>query len=101
MYGLTSDDIVDIKEAPEIDILDAYGGDMSIDAFRRSFSMLNKEYIVYVPPIKPINIIIEERNINTDNDDNDKEYVLKRSKPLAKKRSVISSMKMGIDDGDY
>ncbi|XWV26419.1 putative viral transcription factor [Tupanvirus soda lake] len=100
MYGLTSDDVVDIKEAPEIDILEAYGGDMSIDTFRRSFLMLDKEYIVFVPPIKPINVIIEERNTNTDNDDNDKEYVLKRSKPLTKKRSVISSMKMGLNDPD-
>lgn len=100
IHGLTFDDVVEIKEAPEIDILDSYGGDMSIDAFRRSFLMLEKEYIVYVPPIKPINIIIEERNTKFTNDDNDKEYILKRSKPLTKKRSIISSMKMGNNNDD-
>ena len=44
MYGLTSDDIVDIKEAPPKEILEDFGGDMSIDVFRRSFIMMNKEY---------------------------------------------------------
>src|SRR3989337_1754678 len=96
MYGLTSDDVVDIREAPPKEILEDFGGDMSIDVFRRSFFMVDKVYIVFIPPIKPINIIIEERNINGNNDDNEKEFVLKRSKPLVNrnKRSVISSMKM-------
>lgn len=101
LYGLTSDDTVDIKEAPPKEILEDFGGDMSLDAFRRSFITIDKEYIVFIPPIKPINIIIEERNTNGNNDDNDNEYVLKRSKPLAKKRSVITSMKMkAMDDDD-
>ena len=94
MYGLTTDDIIEIKEAPPKEILADFGGDMSIDVFRRSFFMINKEYIVFIPPIKPINITIEERNTDVADEDNDKEYVLKRSKPLAKKRSVISSMKI-------
>lgn len=99
LYGLTADDVFDIKEAPPKEILEDFGGDMSIDVFRRSFLMINKEYIVFVPPIKPINITIEERNIETGADDNDKEYVLKRSKPLAKKRSVMASMKLHLDEG--
>lgn len=100
MYGLTSDEVVDLKEAPPKEILEDFGGDMTIDVFRRSFITLNKEYIVFIPPIKPISVMIEERNIETVDDDHDKEYVLKRSKPLAKKRSIISSMKMKLDDGD-
>jgi len=100
LYGLTADDTVDIREAPKKEILEDFGGEMSIDVFRRSFVMIDKEYIVFIPPIKPINITIEERNTNGDIDDNDKEYVLKRSKPLAKKRSVISSMKIKMDDDD-
>lgn len=100
MYGLGSDDIVEIKEAPPKEILEDFGGDMSIDSFRRRFIMLNKEYIVFIPPIKPINITIEERNISNEDDNNDKKYVLKRSKPLTKKRSVISSMKINIEEDE-
>ena len=85
MYGLSSNDIVEIREAPPKYILMDFGGDMTIDTFRRSFFMINKEYIVYIPPIKPINICIEERNIENIDDDNDKEYVLRRTKPLIKK----------------
>lgn len=97
MYGLTSDDTVDIKEAPPKEILEAFGGEMSIDSFRRTFISINKEYIVYVPPVRPVNITIEERNIEIFND-SDKKYVLKRSKPLAKKRSIMSSMNIHAND---
>ena len=99
MYGLTADDSIEIKEAPPKEILDVFGGDMTIDAFRRSFIMINKEYIIYMPPIKPIHIMIEERNIDVI-DDNDKEFVIKRTKPLAGKKSVISSMKINVDNND-
>lgn len=99
MYGLTSDEIIDeIKESPPKEILEDFGGEMTIDIYRRSFTIVNKEYIVFVPPIKPINMIIEERNIDAIEDDMDKKYILKRSKPLAKKRSVISSMKIKVKD---
>jgi len=91
MYGLSSDEPVDIKEAPYKEILSHYGGEMSIDVFRRSFAM-NKEYVLNIPPIKPINIIIEEKDADEPNDD--KEFILKRSKPLTKKRSILSSMNM-------
>ena len=94
MYGLSMEDSIDIKEAPPRESLDVFGGDKSIDAYRRSFVFVNKEYIVFIPPIKPINMIIEERNIDAVDDDG-KDYVIKRSKPLSKKRSVISSMRRG------
>ena len=101
MYGLTSDEVInEIKEAPPKEILEDFGGEMTIELYRRSFKIINKEYIVFVPPIKPINIIIEERNIDAIDDTMDKKYVLKRSKPLAKKRSVISSMKISVKDDE-
>lgn len=99
MYGLSADDAIEIKEAPPKEILDDFGGDMSIDTFRRSFIMINKEYIIYIPPLKPINIIMEERNIEPV-EDNDNEFVIKRSKPFAGKRSVMTSMKMAATTGD-
>lgn len=101
-YGLTADETIDIKEAPPKELLADYGGDKSItiEVYRRSFVM-NKEYMVFVPPIKPINIIIEERNIdNNDNDDDDQKYVIKRPKPLIKKRSVITSMNLSRQEQD-
>uniref|UniRef100_A0A6G6AB67 Viral transcription factor 2 n=1 Tax=Borely moumouvirus TaxID=2712067 RepID=A0A6G6AB67_9VIRU len=92
MHGLSADDPIDIKEAGPWELLESFGGSMSITTFRNGFNKINREYVVYIPPIKPITISIEERNIDNNTDDFDKEYVLKRRKPLAKKRSVISSL---------
>ena len=95
MYDLNPDDTIEIKEAPPKQVLDVFGGDMTLDIFRRSFATINKDYLVYVPPIKPINILIEEINTESNND-NERKYVLKRKKPLlAKKRSIIATMNMG------
>ena len=98
LYGLSADDIVDIREAPPKEILDDFGGEMTIKTFRKTFLLFDKEYIQYIPPIKPLNMLIEERNVNNVNDYNDSEYVIKRSKPLAKKRSVIASMGIKMDN---
>jgi len=98
LRGLSPDDIVDIKEAPPKEILEDFGGDMSIETFRRTFFMMNKEYLVFVPPIKPINMIIEERNLESTDANNGKKYVLKRSKPLSKKRTIISSMQLAMEN---
>lgn len=103
MYDLGPDDVVEIKEAPPREKLADFLGELTIEEFRQSFIMMNKENIVYIPPIKPMNIIIEERTIfsgDTNDNDNDKELVLKRSKPITKRRSIISSMKMNIADDD-
>ena len=88
------DDLLDIKEAPPFHILKPYGGEVDIVSFRKSLTVLNKEYITFIPPIKPVDIIIESKN--TDNvDDSHKEFVRERSKPLNKKKSVITSMRGG------
>jgi hypothetical protein len=100
MYKLSSDDDVSIVEAPPRERLINFGGKMSIEAFRRSLITINKEYIIYMPPIKPINITIEERNVSAGNEDNGEEFVLKRKKPLTKKRSIITSMKIKMDDSN-
>lgn len=102
LRGLSADDDIDIKEAPPRELLADYGGDvsMTIDMYRRTFTVLNKDYIVFIPPIKPISTIIEEKNSDNIEDDDDKKYILKRSKPLTKKRSVISSMKIKINEDD-
>ena len=104
LYGLNVDDPLDIKEAPPKEIIGDYGGDpkITIDVYRKTFNVLNKNYIIFVPPIKPINIIVEEHNTdsaNINSDDSDK-YTLKRSKPLNNKYSVLSSMKVNIDNNE-
>jgi len=95
MYGISSTEELDIREAMPQKSLDVYGGDMTIKAFRRSLIAINKEYIEFVPPMRPINFMIEERTIETsDATDPDKKYAIKRSKPLIKKnRSIITSMR--------
>lgn len=98
IHDIAPDEHIEIKEAPPREILSDFGGTMSIEAFRRSFNIINKEYIIYMPPIKPISTYIEERNTDDAYDDDDKEFVLKRTKPLSKKKSIISSMKISVDD---
>ncbi|BCS83091.1 putative viral transcription factor [Cotonvirus japonicus] len=93
LYGYSSDEPIEIKLAQPKETLEDFGGSVSIKEFRSNFTKLNKEFIVYVPPLKPINIIIEEKNIETNAELNEREYVLKRSKPLAKGRSLMSTMK--------
>lgn len=99
LYGLSMEDTLEIKESAPKECIVSFGGNMSIEIFRQNSTMLNKEYIVYIPPIKPVNMIIEERNSDiVENNDND--YIIKRNKPLVGKRSVISSMKMDLDVND-
>lgn len=99
MYDFNINEIKDIKVAPPKEILIEYGGTMDIKTFRKGFLMPNRERLICVPPVKPINVVVEERYIGQNADD-DKNYTLKRSKPLTKKRSVISSMNLIIPDDD-
>jgi hypothetical protein len=94
LCGLTLNDDIIIKEAPPRELLKDYGGKLSIEDFRKKFTLLNRDYIVYIPPLKPINMVIEEKIKDDSFLNEDLKYVLQRSKPLSKKRSIISSMKM-------
>jgi len=96
MYKLKIEDKIDIKEAPPKEILDEYGGDpkMNIERYRKTFITMNKEYLIFFPPLKPINMLIEEKT--TDVDDVESKYILKRNKPLHKGKSMMS-LKMNFD----
>lgn len=85
MFGIPIDSPIEIKEAPPRELLEDFGGPMSIEKFRKSFSLIDKEYIVYMPPIRPIDIYIEERNLDQQINNNEDGYVLKRKKPGIKK----------------
>lgn len=100
LYALPSDFELTIKEAPPREILEDYGGDVTIEQFRKSFNVLDKEYITYIPPLKPLGTLIEEQTNGSNDNISDKQYTLKRNKPLSKKRSIVSSMNLNIDEDD-
>jgi hypothetical protein len=53
-----------IKPADDIDVIDCNGGPKTIEEYREDFLNLDRDCRIYVPPIRPINLIIEE-NIDT------------------------------------
>jgi hypothetical protein len=71
--------------------LKKFGGQLSINEFRKNNNLYNKNYKLLIPPMISLIPLIEEvnltdENINIDNNDNlfnlDNELKLKRSKPL-------------------
>lgn len=66
MYGLEPDYRINITAAGPWQLLEDFGGELFITEFRNKFTNNNKDYIVYTPPIRPINLIIEERNVGAD-----------------------------------
>jgi len=99
MMGLNMDEKIDLVIAGPRETLINFGGTYSIEAFRQGFLNVNREYIVYMPPIKCILPIIEERTIGM-NDSDDKKYVLERKTPIKKKNSIMNSMKLPTYDND-
>lgn len=71
------------KEAPPRECLIYFGGTMTIDEFRDNLIHINREYIVYYPPMRPSNIIVEQVNNISQDLQKNKKYVLKRKKPLS------------------
>ena len=92
MYKIPADEPIDSKEAPPREILVDYGGNKTIDEFRRLCMMPDKEFKLFVPPIRPINLIIEEKDISLDDPNTDNDLVLKRSRPIEKKNTILASM---------
>lgn len=99
MMGLDMDEKINLIEAAPKETLINFGGSDSIETFRQGFLNVNREYIVYMPPIKCILSIIEERTIGS-NDNDDKKYVLERKTPIKKKNSIMNSMKLPAYDND-
>jgi hypothetical protein len=90
IFNIDISEQINIKAAAPREVLNDYGGDYSIEKFRKSFAKNDKDYIISIPPIKPIPLLIEEGNIVQVNyADN---LVLKRSGPLRKKNSILETM---------
>jgi hypothetical protein len=81
---------VNILEAGAIETLSRYGGNKTIEQFRKESQVLEKRSYTLLPPMRPLNSIIVEDN-NHEADPEEKKYVLKRDKPLIKKNSLIKS----------
>jgi hypothetical protein len=97
MCKLSPEDKIDIKEAGPRELLKDYGGKYTIEQYRK-LCCGNKDYVSYNHPIKSLVPIIEERNTETVVQGTTKKYTLKRSKPLVKKKSIMSSMNISYDE---
>lgn len=92
--------------APSYLILTKYGGTLSINEFRKSFTCEIKEYRYIIPPMTPISTYIEGRTINNPFSkkikslSSDDELVLKRSKPLPNEKNNLIHH-MGIIQQNY
>lgn len=91
LYDCSHVDVYNIKCAPSILTLLVYGGKKSIEDYRKDLTILNLESIVMIPPLAPITISIQDIKIS-DSTDYDNEHIVKRSKPLQKKRGVLESI---------
>ncbi len=97
LRGLKADAVLEIKEAGPPEILDDHGGTMTIKMYRKYFSSMGIDLIVYVPPLKPLQMIVEEKNV--EDSGINKKYAIQRKKPLkSKKKTILDSM--GIDEED-
>lgn len=101
MYDISIEDSQNICEAGPRECLSTFSGEGGLDIYeyRKTFLQLKKNYIMYVPPIKPLTVYIEERNTDNRNVGN-KKYDLKRNKPLSKKGSIIKTMGVNVNDGE-
>lgn len=86
--GMKPSDNIDFIIPPSKEILKDFGGTMTIEMFRNKFNLINCHFTTFIPPIRPYNIIVEEKTFKEKSDDN--EYVLKRKNPLSKCQSLIS-----------
>lgn len=100
LYKKMFGEFKNIKYAPPKESLKMYGGKLSIDEYRKNFDDLNKTYSIIYPPFKSLIPQLEEskvittkssfNNINTTTTSNS-ELLLKRSKPVNKKKNTLSS----------
>ena len=93
-YYLTYGEYIDIQPAPHWMCLEEYGGNMSIEEFRKSVISNTKEYLVLHPPLISRQMQIEESyktnkikevpidKINKIYSEIDSEYTIKRNKPI-------------------
>lgn len=81
-YNLTYNEDKVILQAPHWKTLKDFGGNLTIEQFRDDAIINSKEYIYLHPPLVTRKPLIEEVNRNKVSVIDNKELILKRSKPL-------------------
>ena len=67
-------------------ILEKYTGNKTISQYRKKLKIMGSDYIIYTPPLKPSNIIIEDMNRNSNNNC---KYILERKSSPVKKNLIM------------
>tara|TARA_B100001094_G_scaffold273258_1_gene279558 strand:- start:2517 stop:3194 length:678 start_codon:yes stop_codon:yes gene_type:complete len=84
-----------VEIAPNRLLLKKFGGNLTIEEYRSNFDN-NNVHDVKIPPILPINHIVDSYEINNDNYKNN--LKLYRKKPLpSEKKSITKSMNLSIN----
>ena len=89
---------VPINPAPPRQILDIFGGPLTISKYRESFFMLNKEFRYFYPPMISIVGTIEEDNRDITGchriklNKNSNNLIIKRNKPLPKHSTNLNTI---------
>lgn len=91
IYKIPPNEEIKIKEALPRELLEDFGGSMTLITFRELSKNIDKEYVKFYPPIKSINLVIEERTLDTNNNTSDSDLVIKRPKPIVKKNKICFS----------
>jgi len=78
-----------ITIAPQKELLQLFGGPLSIDDFRKTFKQLNKEIKITIPPLIPLVLVIEE----TDKDVNSSSIIIPAKIHTYKGRGVKKNIK--------
>tara|TARA_Y100000780_G_scaffold217722_1_gene222063 strand:+ start:428 stop:1375 length:948 start_codon:yes stop_codon:yes gene_type:complete len=83
--------------SPEPEVLEKYGGPLTIEKYRENMITNNHTYNFIIPPLIAINPIVEEFNNNyiPVKNNNKKKLVLKRSKPLPRTKNTLKNT-MGL-----
>lgn len=104
LYFMTYSEHKTINSAPHWITLEEFGGNLSIEVFRKNSLMNTKEYTILHPPLISRQMQFEESykintlkevsidKINKIYSDIDSEYIIKRKSPLQSKQSNLETM---------
>lgn len=81
--------IEEINPSPPKEILEKFGGYLTIDEYRKNNKIFLKKHRIIMPPMTSMTLIVEETNIGSkERKEADDELVLKRNKPLSAVRHI-------------
>jgi hypothetical protein len=85
------DNKINIHPAPPRQVLQMFGGPLSIQEYRESFYLVNKEYRYFLPPmISIVGLIEEDVKDNSYSSNKYNRLIIKRRKPLPKQSNDLN-----------